>query len=284
MPIEYARDKGCFADLSNGRIFYQWHGPENGSVLVLVHGLSTPGFVWRDMLPDLVRAGFRVLTFDHFGRGFSEYPGQAQTSDFFVKELDELIEVLDIQGPVNLLGYSMGGGIVTSYAALQPHRVGRLILLAPVGLRNTLGGFFNTLMLMPALGDVFFGLFGPRRFRKGLRESARNEGVDSVMIDMQIAETRQPAFAAAVLSSLRHVIRTDLRPAYEKLTKAGLPTLAIFGEKDTVIPVASAEILRQRVPQAQIVVVSRAGHGLAYTHADQVTGAVVDFIRPAPFE
>ena len=280
MPLEYTRDKGRFADLSNGRIFYQWHGPDTGPVLVLVHGLSTPSFVWRDMLPKLVQAGFRVLTFDHFGRGFSEYPGQAQTSDFFVKELDELLNVLDVQDPVTLLGYSMGGGIVASFAALQPYRIGRLILLAPVGLRSNLGGFFKTLLLMPVLGDVLLGLFGPYRFRKGLRESARSEAVDAAMIDMQIAETRQPAFAAAVLSSLRHVVRTDLRPAYEKLAKSGLPILVIFGEKDAVIPISSAEILRQRIPQAQIVVVPEAGHGLAYTHAGQVTGAVLDFIRP----
>ncbi len=280
MPREYTRDKGRFADLSNGRIFYQWHGPSNGPVLVLVHGLSTPSFVWRDMLPELVQAGFRVLTFDHFGRGFSEYPGQAQTSDFFVKELDELLELLGVQDPVTLLGYSMGGGIVASFAALQPHRIGRLILLAPVGLRSNLGGFFTTLLLMPVIGDMLMGLFGPRRFRKGLRMSASEENVDSAMIDMQIAETRQPAFAGAVLSSLRHVIRTDLRPAHEKLAKAGVPILAIFGEKDTVIPISSAQILRQRIPQAQIVVVPEAGHGLAYTHADQVTGAVQDFIRP----
>ena len=80
------------------------------------------------------------------------------------------------------------------------------------------------------------------------------------------------------------MIRTDLRPAHEKLARAGVPILAIFGEKDTVIPIASAEILRQRIPQAQIVVVPEAGHGLAYTHADQVSGAVLEFIRPEPFE
>lgn len=283
MPLEYARDKGDFADLSNGRIFYQWHGPVNGPVTVLVHGLSTPSFVWCDMLPPLVAAGQRVLTFDHFGRGFSEFPGQDQTSDFFIKELDELLDSLGVVEPVNLLGYSMGGGIVASYGAARPHRIRRLIFLAPVGFRTELGGFFNRLVLVPVLGDILMALFGPRAMRKALLESERLEGVTPTMVAMQCAETRQPAFAAAVLSSLRHVIRADVSAAHKKIAQRGMPTCAIFAENDTVIPLAGAEALRRLNPQTRIVTIADAGHGLAYTHAEQVAETLLAFIsRPAP--
>ena len=112
---------GDFVNLPDGIIHYEWHGPVDGPVIVMVHGLTTPSFVWCEQIPALTRAGHRVLTFDHFGRGFSECP--------YARHL----AALDVKAGYDLLGYSMGGGIATHFASLRRDSIRKLILVAPIG-------------------------------------------------------------------------------------------------------------------------------------------------------
>ena len=49
-----AQAPGQFADLPRGRTHYQWHGPEDGPIVVCIHGLTTPSFYWADLLPHLI--------------------------------------------------------------------------------------------------------------------------------------------------------------------------------------------------------------------------------------
>jgi pimeloyl-ACP methyl ester carboxylesterase len=207
MTARVRRDApGEFARLSNGLVHYKWHGLIDGPILVMVHGLTTPSFVWRDQLPALTQAGFRVLTFDHFGRGFSDRPYARHNMAFFVREMDELLEVLNVHKGYHLLGYSMGGGIVTHYASVRRDLVSRLILVAPVGLRK---GTPNWMVRWPIIGDIAFFLLGGSALRRGSKNSAKSEGVDAEMIALQCRETRFSGYGAAVLSSLRNVIYID---------------------------------------------------------------------------
>ena len=67
---------GNWARLSKGNIYYRWHPPEqkNGQTIVMVHGFSTPSFVWNGLLDGLLNKGYSILVYDHYGRGFSERP------------------------------------------------------------------------------------------------------------------------------------------------------------------------------------------------------------------
>ena len=102
---------GHFTKLSQGRTHYKWHGPSDGPVVVLVHGLTTPSYVWTALLPGLTGAGYRVLRYDLYGRGFSDRPKGAQTGAFFVRQLQDLLQDQGVDGPVPVVGYSMGGSI-----------------------------------------------------------------------------------------------------------------------------------------------------------------------------
>lgn len=267
---------GQFVQLSKGAVHYQWHGPENGPVLVMVHGLTTPSFVWRDQLSALTGAGHRVLTFDHFGRGFSDRPFASYDMDFYVQEIDELLEKLAVPAGFNLLGYSMGGGIAAHYAALRRDRINRLILLAPAGLLNAQP---NWVARWPVIGDLAMFLFGGISLRRGCKRAGAREGVDADMIALQCRETRFAGFGAAVLSSLRHVIYIDQTATHRTLMDRDVPVLAIFGTADDVIPIDCAMRLRGINRSAQIIEIKGAGHSLVTTHANQVNRAVLAFLQ-----
>ena len=106
-----ASTSGSYIRLSNGFIHYELSGPDSGQPIVLVHGFSVPYFIFDPTFNFLTKAGWRVLRYDLFGRGFSDRPHVRYNIDLFVRQLKELLDALNIKR-VNLIGLSMGSGCI----------------------------------------------------------------------------------------------------------------------------------------------------------------------------
>lgn len=273
-----ARAPGSFANLSQGKTHYTWSGPEDGPVCVCIHGLTTPSFVWQGLTPYLVQMGFRVLTYDHIGRGYSDHRVGQQTTDFFVEHLNELLDNQRVDDDLTVIGYSMGGAIAAAFAAKNPLAVQRVVLLAPAGM-NTLGkGFLRFMIRTPVIGTWLMLAIYPTLLRKGIdREKDLQTSVPEITT-LQEAELDWRGFVPAVLSSLRNVLNTDLRPAHEAIAAEDIPVLAIWGRDDDVIPVTAADTLSQWNRHAQNAIIDDAGHGVTYTHTENVAALIKEFV------
>ncbi len=273
---------GQLAELPQGVTHYEWHGPAGGPVLVCVHGLTTPSFVWRGLTTGLALIGFRVLTYDLFGRGHSDRPKGNHDAAFFMRQLADLLTHQQVRGKVTLLGYSMGGAICTCYAAGHPDRVRQLILLAPAGMRHGIGGMVRLIRDVPLVGDWLMLAFYPRMMRQGI-EAERDLPSSVLNIgDLQEAELDFKRFIPAVLSSLRGILRRPLRREHHAIRDAGLPVLAIWGGTDTVIPLSALGTLAEWNRDVQHEVIEGAGHGLTYTHSDAVLKVISDWVTLPP--
>ena len=104
-----AHAPGDFLETSQGKIHYQWYGKADAPVIVMVHGFSTPGFIYRQNAEALAATGFRVLTFDHLGRGWSDRPQVQYNDELYERELLDVLDGLAVEGPIGLVGLSMGG-------------------------------------------------------------------------------------------------------------------------------------------------------------------------------
>ena len=93
-----------FVQLKHGAIHYGWNGPIDGEVVVMIHGFSTPRFVFMKNVGALADAGYRVLTYDHYGRGYSDRPTVDYDKTLYDEALLELLDELKIEEPVNLVG------------------------------------------------------------------------------------------------------------------------------------------------------------------------------------
>lgn len=267
-----------FIELPSGTVHYRLEGPEAGPVVVLVHGFSTPSFVWDGHFAPLTEAGYRVLAYDNFGRGLSDRPDAVYNADLFDRQLDELIEALKINRRVDLVGYSMGGAITTIFAARHAERVRSLTLIAPAGLGVALNGNAD-LLKRPLIGDWIVRLFGTRLFYSAAAKeatSAPNPGAFLAGFNRQL-EYR--GYGDALLSTMRHYPLTGADAFFADVGASELPVLAIWGEADETVPYENATKLMELMPQAQLRSYPGAGHNITFADPALVSGLITDFLR-----
>lgn len=277
-PMSAARQgaaPGAFADLPQGRTHYRWSGREGDPIVVCVHGLSTPSFVFAATERSLVTLGFRVLTYDLFGRGYSARVAGRQNAAFFRTQLQDLLAHQGVTGPVTVLGFSMGGQIATDFAA-RDDRVERLILVAPSGLVEMPSR--NWVWTAPVIGDWLTRVFGGMALRRELVEHKSLATVIPDFEDRQAAETQMRGYLPALLSSRRHMLSRVALDEHRWVADDKTPVLAIWGTADPVIPRRAMSELARLNPTAEHVEIREAGHNLLQTHPTEVAAALQGFL------
>lgn len=78
---------GRFIRLSDGVTHFDVAGPDSARTVVLVHGFSVPLYIWDSTAAALVSAGYRVLRYDEYGRGWSDRPAVEYTPDLYDRQL-----------------------------------------------------------------------------------------------------------------------------------------------------------------------------------------------------
>lgn len=273
------RAPGSLIDLSQGTTHYQWHGPVRGPVAVCIHGLTTPSFVWQGLAKGLSELGFRVLTYDLYGRGYSDRPEGTQDSDFFITQLEELLSALDLTENTTLIGYSMGGSIATSYTAKHPENIRHLVLIASAGLVPLQNRFIAICKAWPKLGSWLFLTVFPNQHRRNTNAERKLPSSVPNIADLQQQELDYRGFLPAVFSSLTGIISQTFEPEHRAIHAAGVPVLAIWAREDELIPLAAMGKLAECSRAAWQEVVEGAGHGLPYTHSEAVLDILKDQMR-----
>jgi pimeloyl-ACP methyl ester carboxylesterase len=254
---------GNVVTLTQGQTYLRWYGPVRGPVIVAVHGLTTPSPVFEALAVQLGALGYRVLAYDLYGRGLSDRVRGPQNAAFFLRQLDDVLTDQKLDQDVTLLGYSMGGAIVSAFAAAQPHRVGRIVLLASAGMEINESTFWRIARKTPVLGDWLVGTFGARQLAAEITPGSPLE-------DLQRAQLTQRGYLAAVLSSRRHFLMQSQEDAHRVVGREDIPVTAIWGGQDQVIPLRALGLLAQWNRNALHDVVPGAGHGQPRSHAEEI--------------
>jgi haloalkane dehalogenase len=131
-----------FADLTDfsyAQHYHQWQdmrmhyideGPKDGPVMLLLHGMPTWSYLYRDMIPALVDAGYRCIAPDHMGFGRSDKPTDIHwyTIARHTEILSSLITKLDLK-EITVVCQDWGGPTGLAQAATMPERFARLIIM-----------------------------------------------------------------------------------------------------------------------------------------------------------
>ena len=267
---------GQFVKTSMGFVHYQFAGPENGRVVVLVHGFSVPYYLWTGTFEMLADAGFRVLRYDLFGRGLSDRPDVTYDGELFDNQLVELLDALHISGKVDLAGASMGGPIIATFACRHSERIRTLAFFdpgyshgqpVPARLKMPLWGeYLMTVDIAPALPQSQMADFDhPDRFPD--------------WSDRYRPQMRFKGFRRALLSTIRNYIPTDWSKDYACVGKGTAPVLLVWGKDDRDVPFGTSREVRAAIPQAQFLEVDDAAHVPFLEHPEIVHPALVNFLR-----
>lgn len=246
---------GAHVRLGEGLVHYEQAGPADGPPVLLVHGFSVPSYIYDPTFAVLAEAGHRVIRFDLYGRGTSDRPRGDYNMARFTRQIDELLDALGIDGPVDLVGLSMGGAVVAAYAVQHPQRVRRVVLIDPMATSHDIG-----LLRWPLLGEYLFRV-------AMLPGMAAGQATDFVhperfpdWSERYRAQMRSFGFGRAILSTLRHVITRDPLPDYRALGAQGRPVLLVWGTQDQTVPFALSARVREVLGDHQFLPVPEAGH------------------------
>jgi non-heme chloroperoxidase len=260
------------------RIYYEDHG--TGRPVVLIHGFPLSGRAWERQERALLAAGRRVITYDRRGFGRSSQPTAGYDYDTFAADLDKLLTALDLHD-VDLAGHSMGGGEIARYlGSFGSGRIRRAAIIS--GVPPYLLKTPETPDGVPqeAFDEIAAALTADR-FAYFTEWNKNFFNLDETLGKLISAEAVQDAWNAAVSASPTGTIAcvatwyTDFR---DDLPKIDIPVLILHGTADRILPIdACGPRTHELVKNSQYVPIEGAGHGLSWTHADEVNAELLKF-------
>lgn len=296
-----------------GAINYSFVGPENGEVVVCLHGLNGSRLLYQDLSEHLSKHGnFRVLSFDLYGHGLSNAPrvdlcpcrgcrGCSEAAscgaprarydlDFFVDQTDDLLAVLGLPDePVNLVGFSLGGTIAVAFAQRFPSRVRRLVAMSPAGFLPKVPASYYLLQavwccLIPLAPHVLCTCWYQReRFARSLRSEGQEvdeEVIDSLWSRFVWQLYVKRGVASATLAVCHRIPWFNLKPLFQDAGRSQRPVFLVWGERDTLNPPQTvATEVKGCFSNAQLMVVPAAGHIAICDKPRQVILSILAFLR-----
>nr|WP_172687728.1 alpha/beta fold hydrolase [Prescottella equi]ARX60584.1 Putative non-heme bromoperoxidase BpoC [Prescottella equi]ARX60689.1 hypothetical protein pVAPB1533_bpoC [Prescottella equi] len=263
------------ATLNGVRLNYTVTG--TGPLVVLVMGSGSPGRVWNSyQVPALVKAGFRVVTFDNRGIAPSDEGNDTMSIDDLAADTAALIEHLD-GAPAHVVGTSLGARIVQERALARPGVVAKAVLMATTGRPNPVEDTFNR--ARQALYDQSVDL--PPQYSAAVNAltclSPRTlENPDKAQEWLDIFEfsatPRITAGARAQLAMDRSRNRLD---AYSRITA---PTLVIGFADDRMTPPSYGREVAHAIPGARYEEIADCGHYGYLERPDETNRLLIGFL------
>ncbi len=273
----------AFVATSLGVMHVRDSGPADRPVVLLVHGGVVGGYAFENWRQPLTDASYRVIVPDLLGYGYSDRPNVLYTKEFYVTQLNDLLNGLGIALPVNIIGASQGGGVVVAFAATHPDRVKSVGLIAPNG-----GGGVHVVsdaLTLPVIGDWVFRVFGPMVMQNMMTRAYENNPARDGMLAWMKEQSRYRGYGEGVLNSIRDTLSNNAltwQPsAIEAIGRSGAPVLAVWGTNDTTVPFSQSEELRSRMPQLKLAPLEGQGHAITFGQAKTVLNSVIPFLDEA---
>ncbi len=279
--IVHHSENSHFVEVDGSRVHYQEFGDETNPPMILIHGYSASTYVWKTSAPRLADEGFRVISIDLLGFGFSDKPegfdytiaGQARMVERFMNHLGI--------GRATIVGSSYGGAVAATIALDYAERVEKLVLVDPV--INDIPSQHPILKFAGIrwLGEIVTPfLIDSKAFMKiRMKATIAPENYELITRD-RIESIIRPLSAADGHSSLLKTARNwDADRIENDAHLINQQTLIIWGEKDNVIPLSDGEKLYNSILKSRLIVFQNCGHVPQEEKPDLFIDFVTEFCR-----
>ncbi|BAY65312.1 alpha/beta hydrolase fold protein [Calothrix brevissima NIES-22] len=255
-------------------LFYDIKG--TGEPLLLIPGFFCDHTYWSLQISALVK-NYQVIRLDNRGFGQSSAPDSPYSIQQMASDTAALLEHIGIE-KVYLAGHSMGGHIAQELALAHPEKVESLILLSSLAKGDTL--FKNIISTWGELVDKL----DLKLYQQVILPWIFTDEFYSIpgMIEMIVNLAINYPFSVTP-HGLYHQSRAILAAdTSQRLQDIHCPTLILVGKQDILTPIKFSEELAQGIPNAELVVLERGGHGFLIETPEAVTSAMLKFLSQLP--
>jgi len=261
-----------YARASDGiRLHYEVIGRHSAPAVLLIQGLGADKHGW-DMQRLALALQYRVIALDNRGAGRSDKP----FGHYNLEQMaNDAIAVLDDAGieTAHVVGASMGGAISQIIGLRHPERVNSLTLACTAcrnhpWRRELLNSWATTATergMGAMAGEAARWVIGPRSFRRLLPAFG------------WLGPLAMGRTSHAFVAQVKAILEVD-ESVSEQLEQVDIPTLVMVGNQDILTPRGDSEEIADRMPNAELVVISGAAHGFMVEHASTFNKVLLEFL------
>lgn len=248
----------------------------SGDPMLLIHGITTYSFIWRQLLPDLQQK-FDVIVVDLFGCGHSDKPLDIS---YAIRDhalyLAELIDQLKLK-KLHLVGHDAGGGIAQRMAVAQPERFYSMSLLNSVAYDfwpvQPIIAMRTPIIRQLAMATLDLGTFR-LIVKRGLHY--KDHLTDELMaLFWEPFKTRDGR--KAFLHFAKALNNTDLLEIEEQLQHLPMPVHIIRGDADPYLSKDISERLAKEIPHSKLTIMPDGGHFIQEDIPQELSRTIIDF-------
>jgi pimeloyl-ACP methyl ester carboxylesterase len=256
------------------RIAYRRVG--DGEPIILIHGITTSSFIWRNIQPVLSK-NYDTIAVDLLGCGLSS---KDLSTDYSIKNqasiIAELIQMLEL-GKVHIVGHDIGGGIAQIMAIKFPHLIEDMILINTIGYNywpvQPITTMRTPIFRQLAMMSLDMGML-QKLIRKGLykKESYTEEFRSLVWEEMANKKRRKSFLHFAKCLNNQHLMEIA-----SELKKIKFPVLIVRGEGDLYLNSIISSRLAEDIPTSEILRIRTAGHFIQEDEPELLSEKISEF-------
>lgn len=261
--------------LAAGVTAYKDMGPKDAAPLVIVHGATLGSMAYEAYYQPFLDAGYRVIAYDQYGRGFSDRPNADFSIDLMREQLLGLLDHLQIADAA-LYGVSFGGAVIARFAAAHPDRVTGLGFQVPLieaprsGLLHVAGlpvvkPLIGRLLMVPAIID--------RGESFGVETEEQRRVVNHFKTQFEVKGTQR-----MVLSMLTGDAMSSRLADHAAIAAANIPTQFVYATDDPEILPETVEAAIGKYEAADVHTYT-GGHFFSATKQDELAAKLAAFFR-----
>jgi pimeloyl-ACP methyl ester carboxylesterase len=253
--------------IGGGRFEVELQTFGSGEPLLFLHGAG--GLIGVDPFLNELGKNFKVIA-PNFP-GYGDTTGAELIDDVLDASMfyQQLMDDLGIASG-HVVGHSMGGMLAGELAAVDSHRVKKLVLVCPAGFwreENPIPDFFSM-----DLGDLAANLFHDPKSPLAQMFTAIPEDAER-LAEMYVERTKRLTQASKFLWPLPD------RGLKKRAWRIAAPTLLLWGASDRLIPPEYAQEFTSRIKQTRTQTIKEAGHMVMYEQPEAFVKAVNDFLK-----
>lgn len=261
--------------LAAGVTAYKDMGPKDAAPLVIVHGATLGSMAYEAYYQPFLDAGYRVIAYDQYGRGFSDRPNADFSIDLMREQLLGLLDHLQIADAA-LYGVSFGGAVIARFAAAHPDRVTGLGFQVPLieaprsGLLQVASlpvvkPLIGRLLMVPAIID--------RGESFGVETEEQRRVVNHFKTQFEVKGTQR-----MVQSMLTGDAMSSRLADHAAIAAANIPTQFVYATDDPEILPETVEAAIGKYEAADVHTYT-GGHFFSATKQDELAAKLAAFFR-----